>query len=107
MPCYSERTNQVMVEQTFNASQLELLKKALQDMGFTVRLNGAQLDFSGYNKETKRYESGSYINGVLKTSETLDVNQVKRSYASQVVESTYGKLGWKVAKKTQLKGVNQ
>jgi len=75
MPCYAERT----VEQTLdNIPDLKLLAAGLEEMGFRVRLIANTISFSGVDKTTGMYQSGSYANGKLVTEEGLDLEMLKK-----------------------------
>ena len=103
MPCFQVRETSV----AFTAKSLDTLKKALEDMGFSVRHIGDQLDFSGKHKETGRYHTGSYQNGKLVFQGTpLNVEEVKMSYAAALVKSQWSKHG-KVVQKSKTKFVVQ
>jgi hypothetical protein len=78
MPCYAERT----VEQTLdNIPDLKLLAAGLEEMGFRVRLVADTISFSGVDKTTGLYQSGSYANGNLTTQEGLDLEVLKKYVA--------------------------
>lgn len=91
MPCWTQSNMETLLE----VSNPKTLKEALEEMGFSVRLVGEQINFSGTNKKTGRYESGSYINGVFTASQSLNPNEVKKSYAVQVAAQAARKLGLK------------
>lgn len=91
MPCFTMSS----METTLEAKDPATLKAALEEMGFAVREIAGQINFSGRNKETGRYEEGSYIDGVLTASKTLSVNSVKKSYAVQVAAQAAKKMGFK------------
>ena len=91
MPCFTMSS----METTLEAKDTATLKAALEEMGFAVREIAGQINFSGRNKETGEYETGSYINGVLTASKTLSVNSVKKSYAVQVAAQAAKKMGFK------------
>jgi hypothetical protein len=75
MPCYAERT----VEQTLdNIPDIALLAKGLEEMGFRVRLIANAISFSGVDKTTGMYQSGSYANGKLTTQEGLDLGLLQQ-----------------------------
>jgi hypothetical protein len=78
MPCYAERT----VEQALdNIPDLKLLAAGLEEMGFRVRLIANTISFSGVDKTTGMYQSGSYANGNLVTEEGLDLEMLKKYVA--------------------------
>ena len=47
-------------------------------MGFQVRLIAETIAFSGVDKTTGMYQSGSYANGKLATQEGLDLEKLKQ-----------------------------
>lgn len=103
MPCYQVRETSV----AFTAKSLATLKKALEDMGLSVRQIADQLDFSGKHKETGEYHSGSYQDGNLVfRGAALDLEEVKMSYAAALVKSQWSKHG-KVIQKSKTKFVVQ
>ena len=70
MPCYAVRE----VEQTLdNIPDIKLLAGGLQEMGFNAQVSGNSIYFSGVDKTTGMYQSGSYANGKLTTQEGLDI----------------------------------
>ena len=86
---------------------LGLLKSALEEMGFTVRLTGSQLGFSGVDKSTGCYQSGSYADGKLKTEQGLDLEMLKKytaianmkkQVAAANANSKYSKVSWRLTK---------
>ena len=75
MPCYAVRE----VEQTLeNIPDIKLLAGGLVEMGFQVRLIADTIAFSGVDKTTGMYQSGSYANGKLTTQEGLDLEMLKK-----------------------------
>jgi len=75
MPCYAVRE----VTQTLdNIPDIKLLAGGLQEMGFSVRLIADTINFSGVDKTTGMYQSGSYANGKLVTEEGLDLEVLKK-----------------------------
>lgn len=88
MPCYTVSQNEAILE----GRNPNILKDALEDMGFQVTQNGDRLSFSGVNKTTGKYETGTYVNGVLTSSKTLNVTDVKKSYATQVAAHNVAKM---------------
>lgn len=93
MPC---DTIQLSTVEFLEAStNVDLLKKALQKMGFQVYDTGTHLRFSKYGlngtytKATGKIETSGYSK--------LDVNQVKQNYSEQVVENQAQEFGWEVS----------
>lgn len=75
MPCYAVRE----VEQTLeNIPDIKLLAGGLVEMGFQVRLIADTIAFSGVDKTTGMYQSGSYANGKLTTQEGLDLGLLQQ-----------------------------
>lgn len=67
------------VEQALdNIPDLKLLAAGLEEMGFRVRLIANTISFSGVDKTTGMYQSGSYANGKLVTEEGLDLEMLKK-----------------------------
>jgi hypothetical protein len=65
MPCYT----QTQVEQILEGiKDLNLLAEGLREMGYSVRLIGERIDYSGTNKLDGRYSAGSYAFGRLTSS---------------------------------------
>lgn len=102
MPCYQMNLTEI----AFTAKSVDTLKKALEELGYSVRLIAGQLDFSGVNKETGAYNSGSFIDGKLTYTGKLNVESVQQSYAASMVKTQWGKHG-KVIQKSKTKFVVQ
>jgi hypothetical protein len=100
MPCYAERT----VEQTLdNIPDLKLLAGGLQEMGFRVYLSSnTTISFSGVDKTTGMYQSGSYANGKLTTQEGLDLEVLKKYVAVANVKAQVAANNNDKYKKTKL-----
>jgi hypothetical protein len=64
-----------------NIPDLKLLAAGLEEMGFRVRLIANTIAFSGVDKTTGMYQSGSYANGKLVTEEGLDLEMLKKYVA--------------------------
>lgn len=100
MPCDTIQTTTVQSELTNR--DVNLLKIALESMGFTVNQKaGGFLTFYGVHKATGRSHSGTYQNGKLEEqvrgyNKPLDINAVKRSYSAQIIQKGFP--GWKVTK---------
>ena len=92
MPCFSMSSIQTDLEGRDPA----LLKTALEAMGFTVRMTGDRLSFAGTEKETGKYAEGTYINGKLQASRSLNITEVKQSYAASVLKKNAAKYGWQL-----------
>jgi len=100
MPCYAERT----VEQTLdNIPDLKLLAGGLQEMGFGVYLSSnTTISFSGVDKTTGMYQSGSYANGKLVTEEGLDLEMLKKYVAVASIKKQVAENNSSKYKKTKL-----
>ncbi len=91
MPCYSMSTMETVLE---NIKDISLLKAALEDMGFTVRLVNSSLAFSGVYKETGQWHSGQYDNGVLSSDKQLSIPLLKKHVGVANLKSNAKKFGW-------------
>jgi hypothetical protein len=90
------------VEFLATTTDLNLLAEALKALGFQVRiiedglqagLQFAKYGCSGtYNKATGKLETRGF--------QGLDIDEVKRGYSEQVVNSQAKKFGWKIQWKT-------
>ena len=70
------------VEQTLeNIPDINLLAKGLEEMGFKTRVIAQTISFSGVDKTTGQYQSGSYENGKLTTQEGLNLGMLKKYVA--------------------------
>lgn len=94
MPC--DTVQQSQVEFLEKSTDIDLLKKALEKMGYTVVDRGLVLQFqksgvSGtYEKKTGKISSTGYY-------ETVDTAELKREYSVQVVEKQAKKFGWSLS----------
>jgi len=98
MPCWTVQKSKIeFLPQSTDAS---LLTQALQARGFLVENTGTSLRFSKDNR------AGSYTvkTGRLALADTWDVNDIKRAYSEQVVESQARKFGWQLQWKTNAAG---
>lgn len=93
-PCYTVSSYSVEIG---NRNPVTMAK-ALEEMGFSIRLIANQINFSGVHKETGQYHSGSYINGKLTFTGELEVNAVKRAYAEVTLKTQAAKKGWTLKK---------
>lgn len=91
MPCWTIQRSQVQFLE--KSTDIDLLKKALEEMGFDVQVTESGLSFSNYqtrgtyNKKTGKLSS---------TGEDLDIDVVKQEYSKQVVEYTAQQNGWEI-----------
>lgn len=74
-------------------TDLNLLAEALRALGYQVRETKTGLYYSKYGS-TGTYNKAS---GRLDTRGDLDIDEVKRGYSVQVVNSQARKFGWKVS----------
>lgn len=75
MPCHAIRTTTQVLD---NIPDLKLLAAGLVEMGFQVRPIADTIAFSGVDKTTGMYQSGSYANGKLTTQEGLDLGLLQQ-----------------------------
>jgi hypothetical protein len=99
MPCWTIVQTQVQFLE--KSTNLDLLKAALEAIGFTVQsVSQRGLTFAGmgiagtYDKRT----------GSITTRGTVDINLVKRQYAKQVAISQAKKHGWSLKWSTNAAG---
>lgn len=92
MPCFT--VSRYSVELTNRNPKL--LASALEAMGFSVRLTGDRIEFSGQHNETGQYHSGSYVNGRLSYTGEISVDKIKQHYAVSVLKNKAQKFGWKL-----------
>jgi len=101
MPCDTIQTNQV--EFNLEHTDINLLKAALESLGFNVRQpSNGRLVF--YNSSS----SGSFHDGLLDTQSSFgefDVNAVKRAYSEQIIKATSKRFGWDLKKKPNVECV--
>ena len=97
MPCDSIQT--VTVSEKLENVDIDILKTALESMGFQVSKSkaGTTLTFAG------KGFSGSYSNGRLKSigsayGPKLDINQIKVAYSHAVIQKSALAYGWKLTK---------
>jgi hypothetical protein len=93
MPCYAVREVEQVLE---NIPDIQLLAGGLKEMGFNAQVSGTSIYFSGVDKTTGMYQSGSYANGKLTTQEGLDLEMLKKYTAvanikKQVAENNKSK----------------
>ncbi len=93
IPCNTIRVTSVTLENKEPAT----LKAALEAMGYSVRMIGNQVNFSGYSK-AGMFAEGSYLAGKLSYQGSLDVAEVKKSYAAEIIQQTYSGFGWDLTK---------
>lgn len=70
-----------------------ILADAMRELGYNVQQTGNTLQFSGKGL------GGTYANGKFTTTsrgESLNVDEVKRSFAGQAVRAAAKKFGWTV-----------
>lgn len=78
MPCFTQST----VEQVLDGiKDLDLLKAALEEMGYRVEKTGERIDYRGINKMTGNYSTGTYAAGTLISSVLEDVQKIQKYVA--------------------------
>ncbi len=75
-----------------------LLKEALEALGFKVEFIRDGLRFSGVHAESGIYQSGTYINGQITHTGALEINSVKRAYSHRVIAKAAKTYNWKTTK---------
>lgn len=68
-----------------------ILKKALEDLGYTVSQNNRRLSFG---KKGEYNSNGSFANGKLTVPEGTDISAIKVAYSNRVVRTAAEKYGW-------------
>ena len=103
MPCDTIQRSEI--EFLPNSTDTRLLTLALERLGFEVAMLSDRLvlrkqDANGY------YRSGSYDpeTGRLELYSGWDINEIKRAYSEQTVESQARKFGWQLQWKTNAAG---
>ena len=102
MPCWTVQESKV--EFLATSTDTELLAAALEKLGYSVaRAPEGMLVFR------KDGASGSYDprTGRLEFPQDSDVNEIKRAYAEQTVESQACKFGWQLEWSTNAAGHRQ
>jgi hypothetical protein len=70
MPCYATRT---VTQSLSDVNDINLLARGLEEMGFTTRVIGKTVAFSGVDKTTGEYQSGEYRDGKLTSSTGMNL----------------------------------
>jgi hypothetical protein len=98
MPCDTIQT--VTVQEELKDLDLDILKAALESMGFGVSVRkSCALEFSGYHDGI--YYSGNYAMNKLTASSQqgqLNINSVKEAYSHQTIQHSVPSFGWKLTK---------
>lgn len=93
MPCYSVEESGIKVTANTNP---DLLKKALEELGYTVTKIGGTLTFANYQLGRR----GTFQNGELSVKTNMgaavDQDEIRRAYSAQVVMSAAKRFGWQV-----------
>jgi len=91
MPCDTIQTSKV--EFLATSTDLDLLTKSLEALGYEVRRSGNMIRFSKYGRQ------GSFnkTTGELTLDSNWDGNEIKRGYSEQIVQSQADKHGWKIS----------
>lgn len=90
MPCYTRINSTVEFGPATDAA---LLAAALRGLGYTVTQMGKNLSFARYDNDVV---TGTYANGRMTISGTVDQNLLKRAYSAEVVKSSAKRFGWQV-----------
>lgn len=102
MPCDSIQTAQVNFN--LDATDLNLLKLALEGLGYTVSQVGSKLNFYLDRKQASgTWENGKFSARVYGSADEFDVNEVKRAYSKEVVKYASKRFGWTLKETTQNK----
>lgn len=90
MPCYSRINTTVEFGPSTDAA---LLAAALKGLGYTVTQIGKSLSFAKYEGDVI---TGTYANGRMTVSGSVDQNAMKRAYSAEVVKAAAKRFGWQV-----------
>lgn len=102
MPCWT--IQQSKVEFLASSTDTELLAAALQRIGYGVhRLSESEL-FLAKGGTSGRYDART---GRLELAPGWDVNEIKRGYSEEVVNSQARKFGWQIQWATNAAGNRQ
>jgi hypothetical protein len=105
MPCDTVQRSKVSFK--LEATDLNLLKKALEKLGYTVAMEKTSLRFS------KEQTVGRYENGTLSATTTrsrystateFDVSEVKVAYSKEVVKYAANRFGWNLTEESLTTG---
>ena len=93
MPCYAQRT---VTQSLSDVKDINLLARGLEEMGFTTRVLGKTVAFSGVDKTTGEYQSGEYRDGKLTSSNGMNLEALgqyvgKANIKKQVEENNADK----------------
>lgn len=104
MPCDTVRTSRV--ELRLDATDLGLLKKALESLGYEANVGNKLVTF---NDKTFNVRGEYNITSGRLTAETIgntrfDLNAVKRAYSEQVVNQQAEQMGWEISWSTNEQG---
>lgn len=76
--------------------QPELLKRALEAMGFTVQYIPGGLRYYGVYNKTGMYHRGTFMDGEFTGTEEIDVGDVTRRYAEAAIYKAAAANSWQV-----------
>ncbi len=93
MPCYTVEESGIKVTANTNP---DLLKKALEELGYTVTKLGATLTFANYSKSHRGFFRNGELTITNGSGEAVDQNEIRRAYSAQVVMSAAKRFGWQV-----------
>lgn len=103
MPCDTIQRSEI--EFLPNSTDTRMLTLALQHLGFEVAMLSDRLVF-GKQDTNGYYRSGSYDpeTGRLELYSGWEINEIKRAYSEQTVESQARKFGWQLQWSTNKAG---
>lgn len=101
MPCDSIEQSQIAF--LANTTDVALLAKAMAKKGYNVRQTTTGLAISKYGR------SGTYDSrtGRLDIPESWDIDEFKRGYAREIVESQAQEFGWEIDWQTNANGEDE
>lgn len=96
MPCYTRETSSV---EFGDKTDPKMLQKALQDLGYSVRVMGGVVEFWSATHDGKLSNGTLTINHNGLLDVTAKRNEIARGYSKQVILSAAQRFGW-AAKQT-------
>lgn len=98
MPCWTIEESKV--EFLEKSTDMKLLKKALEAIGYRVQATESTLTF------IKNGLTGTYFKqtGEMRMPLSWKIETIKRAYSEQVVEDTAEQMGWQLDWETNLEG---
>lgn len=96
MPCYTRIQTTIPVEWDVKRTNVNLLARALEDLGFVVQVFTDQSLSAAHPKHgTFSYASGSAQQTTTYSQERLDPAALKQAYNKRVVHTQARKMGWR------------